>query len=258
MRVRRAEGRTAFVLADGSWIQFTNGHFVLKPTTEYLPVLITVHNPQFGRGARAISDRGTSRETRLVQGGRFVFNADLEASCALDDVVLMLALVSEQAGNQLYLWGVGHLDAHQRKRVSIDETTPLKLRGVRLAAVHLFVDGREAFNSEISASKRAAALDRMVAQRVAAVQDAEAQPLFISEPIYPEALKTRIKGKAVVTFRVDEHGGVLDPVVTSATDPAFGAAALEAIRQWRFVPRVKGGAPVESAAELPFVFEPPT
>lgn len=254
--VRRAEGSTAFVLEDGKWVRYEEGHFVLKPTAEYLPVLIAVHDRYFKKGARAISDKGAAH-ARLIHAGRFVFNANLEAPCALDNVVLMLALVGDNNGDMLYLWGIGHLDAHQSKRVSIDETTLLRLTGVRLAGLHLFVDGREAFSSEIPDSKRAAALDRMVASRVAAVQDAEPQPLFVSDPIYPAALKTKMKGRAVIAFRVDEHGRVLEPAVASETDPAFGAAALEAIRQWRFVPRVKGGAPVESAAETPFVFDPP-
>jgi len=254
--VRRAEGNAAFVLEDGKWVRYEEGHFVLEPTAEYLPVLITVRDRYFKKGASAISDKGAAN-ARLVHEGRFVFTADLEAPCALDNVVLMLALVGDNNGKMLYLWGVGHLDAHRSKRVSIDETTLLPLRGIRLGGLHVFVDGKEALSSEIPDSKRAAALDRMVARRVAAVQDAEPQPLFAPEPVYPAALQTKVKGRAVIGFRVDANGRVLEPAVATATDPAFGAAALEAIRQWRFVPRVKGGVAVESAAEMPFAFDPP-
>lgn len=51
-----------------------------------------------------------------------------------------------------------------------------------------------------------------------------------------------------------EHGGAL---LKSATDPAFGEAALAAIRQWRFLPEMKGGLAVEQSADLPFAFVPP-
>jgi len=256
--VQRAERNTALVLEDGRWTGYVDAHFVLQPTPEYLPVLVAVENPHFGKGARAVSDDGPLWDATLVQAGRFVFTADLESRCALDNVVLMLALFSEQDGNRIFLWGVGHLDAHEPKRVSIDIVTPFKLRGVRLRGYHIFVDGREALNSHIPAGRRAAALNRIVAGRVAKETDATAQPLMISDALYPEALKSGGKGHAVIRCRVDVKGAVADPVVKEATDPAFGAAALEAIKEWRFVPAVKGGVAVESMVEVPFDFAPPS
>jgi len=254
--VRHAEGNTAFVLEGGKSVPSGATRFFLKPTAEYLPVSIAVLDLKFQKGGRAISDEGLAPE-RLVHAGRFVFTADLEASRALDHVFLVLALDSKQIGDSVYLKGIGHLGAHERRRISIDEVTPFKLAGVRLGGVHLFVDGKEAFNSTLPESQRTDALDRMVATRVAAMQDAAVRPLYAADPVYPATLKDRIEGKVVVTCQVDAHGKVLNPTVTSATNPAFGPAALEAIRQWRFVPRVKDGHAVESAAEVPLDFTPP-
>ena len=48
-------------------------------------------------------------------------------------------------------------------------------------------------------------------------------------------------GTVVVKYFVDTTGRVRLPTVVSATDPAFGAAALAAIRQWRYeAPRIDG------------------
>ena len=254
--VQRAERETALVMEDGKWERFKQGEFALQPVPEYLPVLVKVEKQYFHKGARAVSDEGVANE-RLVQSGRYVFTADLEAPRALEDVVLALTLVGGTGGEQLSIWGIGHLDAHQATRVSIDVVTPFKLRGVRLGGVHVFVGGREALNSDIRAPKRAGLLDHMVASRVAGVQDAGAKPLMISDPVYPADVKPAAKGHAEIVCRVDVHGEVHDPAVKSATAPAFGAAALEAVKEWRFVPAVKGGVAVESLVEVPFDFDPP-
>jgi len=260
--VRRAVESTPCVLEGGKWIEVLGDRFVLKQTEEYLPVLITVHNRYFKRGNRAITDSGPAGDEyevnwRTGSGDQFAFDADFESPFALDNVVLMLSLESKQGWNALYLWGIGHLDAHQSRYVSIAKTVPQKLREIHLV-LHIFVDGKEALNTQIPAGKRSAALGRMVNSRISAVRDAELQPLLQEPPDYPASIKTKVKGNAVVSFRVDIHGRVLGAAVTSATDPAFGTAALEAIRQWRFVPRVTDGIPVDTSTEMTFAFDPPS
>ena len=47
-------------------------------------------------------------------------------------------------------------------------------------------------------------------------------------------------------------------LLRSASDPAFGEAALAAIRMWRFLPSVRNGTPVATNAVIPFVFDPPS
>ena len=46
-------------------------------------------------------------------------------------------------------------------------------------------------------------------------------------------------------------------MVKSATDPAFGAAARQAVKFWSFLPRVKNAHPAETKADSPVVFSPP-
>ena len=62
---------------------------------------------------------------------------------------------------------------------------------------------------------------------------------------------------AVIAVTISARGVVEDPTVKSATDPAFGDAALVAIKDWRFLPKVMEGHGVVSRADVPFIFTPP-
>jgi TonB family protein len=253
--VRRATAIGTLVLDGGAAVPREGSRPVLKPASEYLPAFITVLEQDFQKGARAISDAGAA-QVRLANSGRFVFNAKLEAPRDLDDVVLALVLESKEVGNSVYLKDLGQFKAHEIKRVSVDEVTAFKLLGVRLGGVHFFIAGKEVFNSTITGTKWETVLDRMVVARVAAAPEAGLKPLYVSDPVYPAAVKSKVAGKAVIACDVDEHGKVVNPTVSSATDPAFGAAALESVRAWRFVPAVKAGHAVSSHAEIPLDFAP--
>jgi outer membrane biosynthesis protein TonB len=45
------------------------------------------------------------------------------------------------------------------------------------------------------------------------------------------------------------------PRIISATDPAFGFAAAQAVFGWQFKPPTKGGQPVVTKVRIPFGFE---
>ena len=57
-------------------------------------------------------------------------------------------------------------------------------------------------------------------------------------PAYPSAAKAAgVEGHAVVEYRVDLEGRVRDPrIVESVPEGVFDAAALAAIRSWRYQP----------------------
>jgi TonB family protein len=125
--------------------------------------------------------------------------------------------------------------------------------------LHVFTQGREVFNSLQPWQFREAILDKMVMKRLEGVKDAAPEPLVGPVPEYPKALlKARLKGEAVVGIRITPRGVVTEPVVVQATDPAFGEAALVAVREWRFLPQVKAGRPVEINVQVPFAFQPPS
>jgi outer membrane biosynthesis protein TonB len=56
---------------------------------------------------------------------------------------------------------------------------------------------------------------------------------------------------------IASDGQPRDATIVNASDPAFGGAALQAMSEWWFLPKVVAGKPVESAAALPFDFTPP-
>ncbi len=55
-----------------------------------------------------------------------------------------------------------------------------------------------------------------------------------TEPVFP-AGQSVAYGKAEIEFFVESDGTVGDAQVVSATDPAFGRAAIDCIKQWRFI-----------------------
>jgi TonB family protein len=83
-------------------------------------------------------------------------------------------------------------------------------------------------------------------------------PLDLSQPSIPAAMTPRPPdkktGEALVEFFVDEDGCVQLPRVVSATEPEFGAAAAQAISEWRFAPPTQGGKPVIERAQVPVKF----
>ena len=74
-------------------------------------------------------------------------------------------------------------------------------------------------------------------------------------PIYPaSAMKKHIEGRVTVNATIGTDGvpRVLRLVIG---DPILGQAAQEAISQWRYVPAVSGGVPVESQVAISINFQ---
>ncbi|MCC6414614.1 MAG: TonB family protein, partial [Opitutaceae bacterium] len=60
---------------------------------------------------------------------------------------------------------------------------------------------------------------------------------------------------AVIDFLVDENGIAQLPQVVSASDPAFGYAACQAIAAWRFKPPTRNGKGVAVQVRVPVGFK---
>jgi TonB family protein len=93
-----------------------------------------------------------------------------------------------------------------------------------------------------------------------AVKDLDVRPLLLSQrsPVFPPALIGKVSGgKAVVEFLIDHYGTVQLPRIVSATDPAFGYAAVQGVVAWRFAPLTSHGQPVAVRAQVPIVFTSP-
>jgi TonB family protein len=73
--------------------------------------------------------------------------------------------------------------------------------------------------------------------------------------VYPAALKKQgTMGEAKILLRIDGTGAITEGSVKSATHDEFGAAALEAVKAWRFKPAEENGQPVATAVTIPLRF----
>ena len=78
----------------------------------------------------------------------------------------------------------------------------------------------------------------------------ELMPLVRVPPRYPgRAARLQIEGSVTVEFTITADGSVADPAIIESDPPrVFDKAALQAIVQWKFKPRVENGQTVESRA----------
>lgn len=87
--------------------------------------------------------------------------------------------------------------------------------------------------------------------------DAPPRPLSRRAPRYPKTADPKsTRGEAVVECVIDEQGYVRHPRVISATDPAFGYAAVQAASAWWFIPSTVNKKPVATRVQIPFGFTP--
>ncbi|MDH5491771.1 MAG: TonB family protein, partial [Myxococcales bacterium] len=74
----------------------------------------------------------------------------------------------------------------------------------------------------------------------------------------PAALEEGREGTLQLLITVEADGGVGEVRVLSPLAPDLEAAAIEAVRRWRFRPAMREGRPIASRIRVPFVFEPPS
>jgi TonB family protein len=235
----------------GKLVPASGSRYVLADVKEYAPFYVSVRNLKV-----------SGRHLNLVGSGaeinhEFSFKADFESAYPLENVFVVLDMNTEDAGKTLFVREVGDLEPHDYKPVEITVRLSDRLGGGKYR-LHLFSKGAEVFQSELPFNVIEAKLDQMVRRRIAGVEDAGPRPFVGPAPEYPPKLRrAKTKGEAIIRFSVSANGRVLNPQIKSATDPAFGDAALVAARQWRFLPRVIKGAPVTTTVDMPFIFGPP-
>ncbi len=85
--------------------------------------------------------------------------------------------------------------------------------------------------------------------------DQRARPIFQAAPAYPfELRQKKVEGVVHMLFIVDKDGRVVNPKVEKSDHPAFERPALDAVRQWKFEPAVRGGEKVASKMRIPIRF----
>ena len=87
--------------------------------------------------------------------------------------------------------------------------------------------------------------------------DQKPRPIFQSAPVFPPQLAgKKAEGMVTVLFVVDATGKVSNPRVEKSTHPAFERPAVEAVKQWKFEPAVRGGKRVACKVRAPIRFQP--
>lgn len=249
--VCKVTGGQPYIMENGRAVATNGDRFALKKVEEYLPVLIAVSDEQ------ATSTSMHLASTDDYHNNQFHYRAKFESADTQEDVFIALELEITNVGKRIYVYEIGRLEAGTPK--PLDVNLPMgQYLGAGQLTIHLFVAGAEVLQSEMTEDYRQEQLDRVVAKRVATMKPAAPKPFFGSMPAYPAALRqTGLKGTAVVTMLITAQGRVRDPVVERASEPPFGQEALTAVRQWRFLPRVVDGQPVETRVSMPFAFDPP-
>ncbi len=247
--VVRARDNRPFVEVDGKQVAAEGRRFALRKVDEYWPVFISLHDIDVSTSYIDMSGSDINHEFHLR--GR------LETPYVIDDVFIVLELDTDSAGKVLFLAEVGNMVPREPKYLSLRVPMTSGL-GEGHYLIHLFSKGAEVFHSNIDAGYRDAAVDAMIRKRVTAIKNAGPALFMGPQPEYPVSLlKKKIKGDVTISLRIGENGRVYDPAVVKASDPAFGEAALTAVRLWRFLPRVVAGHPVDTVANLPLTFAPP-
>ncbi len=107
-------------------------------------------------------------------------------------------------------------------------------------------------------SGHAAAAADAATEQIFALADLDQAPRVVFQPApeYPAALrKQKLDGTVHVLFMVDRTGRVDSPIVQKSTNPAFEAAALQAVKRWRFEPGKRNGEPVVFRMRVPITFK---
>lgn len=249
--VRRVVRNRPMVEIDGKLVAAAKDRFALHPVEEYLPVFIAVRNVSVKTSSVEFTDgSGTINN-------EFHFSANFVSGVPLENVFVVLELNFERGDKNIFLYEVGNLERDRPRGLELMAPSSIPL-GSGHYQLHLFSNGLEVLHSLQPFDYREAMLDRMIAKRVQGRADGPPTPFIGPSPEYPPGLqKTNTKGNTVIRLRVRANGAVLDPEVLEATDPAFGEAAVESLRQWRFLPRIKSGRAIEATVQMPIDFVPP-
>jgi protein TonB len=88
------------------------------------------------------------------------------------------------------------------------------------------------------------------------MSDLDQKPRVIYQPSPQTSSQLQKLAPATVTivFVVDQRGRVENPVVQTSSNPAFEAAAIAAVKQWKFEPGKRNGEPVRFRMRVPITF----
>lgn len=88
------------------------------------------------------------------------------------------------------------------------------------------------------------------------MDELDQQPRVVHQPgpVLTPKLREKAPGTVHIIFIVDKTGRVENPIVQKSTDQVFEAAALAAVKQWKFEPGKRKGQPVRFRMRVPITF----
>jgi periplasmic protein TonB len=85
--------------------------------------------------------------------------------------------------------------------------------------------------------------------------DVRPTPVKTPPPEYPSNMRRDgVSGVVAIKVEIDETGAVTACSVTKSSNAAFEQPALNAVKNWRFKPAQKSGAPVKVSLIIPIKF----
>ncbi len=135
--------------------------------------------------------------------------------------------------------------------------TPLRLEGSALARGAAIMKGSTQWQPGATPSNLPTS-KQFSGRRLAA--NSEVIPLVRIQPRYPsQAARRKLSGYVIVEFTIRPDGTVTKPKVVHAEPKrVFDAAALQAIKRWKFKPKLVDGKAVAQYASQKFSFQPTT
>jgi len=248
--VRAARGTRPIIIENEKRITADGSRFALHPIESVCPIFVSVREFKVRTTKLSLNGSGNTINHQLELNGEFTSPTNLK------DVFLVLELSMEDGSKSILLQEIGELHARHSRWISLAFRTGYDL-GSGHFKFHLFSEGVEMLSSMQPFEYRERLLDKFIAKKAAGRLDGPPEPFVCPAPQYPRTLeKKKVHGRAVVSIRIRKTGAVLDPTLVEATDPAFGEAAIEALRVWRFIPAIKDGRPIEITAKMPLEFDP--
>ncbi|HVU32629.1 MAG TPA: TonB family protein [Opitutaceae bacterium] len=252
VRVDRVyENRPYVIGPKGKPVGASGTQYRLVPVAEYAPEFVSIKNLGVVMHAVELEDTGGEINHEME------FRASFESAYHLENVYVALNMYSREGGRLIFVQQVENLDPGEPQDVDI--RIPLNSSiGRPQYQVHIFAHGgAEVLQSMLPPLYVKIQYERMVARRIKRLT--QAAPQILTEPIpeYPSKLRRKkVSGRVVIHCFVSASGEVVHPTVKSATNPAFAKAALAALGEAWFLPRVEDGVPVSTQLDLPYNFGP--
>jgi TonB family protein len=84
------------------------------------------------------------------------------------------------------------------------------------------------------------------------------RPIYYPDPDYPvKERKKGHEGTVMLSLVVDADGVAHDITVSESLSPAFDAAAVDAVKKWKFSLATKNGKPISAHAAIQITFRGP-